>query len=126
MAGEKILIVDDNPMNMELTSDLLEQHGFQVLQAESAKTGIEIAISKKPDLILMDINLPGMDGIEATKILRKNTATMNIPVVAITAHAMEGDKEKILKAGCVGYVPKPINTREFPLIIKKFLMNNKP
>lgn len=121
MSGEKILIIDDNPANMELASDLLELHGFQVLQAGDGKTGIELAKTKMPDLILMDIQLPGMDGFEATKILKEDTITTNVPIVAVTAYAMIGDKEKALKAGCIGYIPKPINTREFLEKIKYFL-----
>ncbi len=121
MPGEKILIVDDNAMNMELVSDLLEVNGYQVLQANTAQKGIDIAIKEKPHLILMDIQLPGMDGLKATNILKENNATRDVPVVALTAHAMVGDKESILKAGCAGYISKPINTRQFPLIIKEYL-----
>ena len=91
MSGEKILIVDDNPMNMELATDLLEANGFQVLQAEEATICIELAKKEKPDLILMDIQLPGMDGISATKILKEDITTGNIPIGALTAHAMKGD-----------------------------------
>lgn len=121
MAGEKILIIDDNPVNRELASDLLKLHGFQMLQAKDAETGIELAKAKMPDLILMDIQLPGMDGLEATRRLKEDATTMNVPIVAITAYAMKGDEEKALKAGCIGYIPKPIDTRKFPETIKNFL-----
>jgi len=121
MSGEKILIIDDNQMNLELASDLLELHGFLVLKAEDSKTGVALAKTEKPDLILMDIQLPGIDGIEATSILKNDTITASIPVVALTAHAMKGDEEKILRAGCTGYISKPINTREFPAIVKSYL-----
>lgn len=121
MPGEKILIVDDNAMNMELVSDILEVHGYKVLQANNAQKGIDIAMKEKPHLILMDIQLPGMDGLRATNILKENSETRDVPVVALTAHAMAGDKESILKAGCAGYISKPINTRQFPLIIKEYL-----
>ncbi len=121
MSGEKILIIDDNQMNLELASDLLELHGFLVLKAEDSKTGVALAKTEKPDLILMDIQLPGIDGIEATSILKNDTITASIPVVALTAHAMKGDEEKILRAGCTGYISKPINTREFPKIVKSYL-----
>ncbi len=121
MAGKKILIIDDNPMNVELASDLLEVNGFQVLQAEDASTGIELARNERPDLILMDIQLPGMDGLQATRILKEDVATRGIPVVALTAHAMKGDEENVLKAGCVGYISKPIDTRKFPGKVEGFL-----
>ncbi|OHB35817.1 MAG: two-component system response regulator [Planctomycetes bacterium GWA2_40_7] len=121
MSEEKILIIDDNPMNLELVSDLLELHGFLVIKAKDSKTGMELAQTEKPDLILMDIQLPGIDGIDATRILKEDIITADIPIVALTAHAMKGDEEKILKAGCTGYISKPINTREFPKIVKSYL-----
>ncbi len=124
MAEGSILIIDDNQMNRELASDLLELHGFQILQAGDARTGIELARTKNPDLILMDIQLPGVDGIEATRMLREDRITKDIPVVALTAHAMKGDEEKVLKAGCIGYISKPIKTREFPGIVGGFLKKN--
>lgn len=121
MAEKKILIVDDNQMNMELVSDLLEVNGFQVLQAGDASAGIDLARKERPDLILMDIQLPGMDGLQATRILKEDMATREIPVVALTAHAMKGDEENVLKAGCVGYISKPIDTRAFPGKVEGFL-----
>ncbi len=121
MSGKKILIIDDNPMNLELVSDLLELHGFLTLKAEDSQMGIELANTMKPDLILMDIQLPGIDGMDATRILKKDTITADIPIVALTAHAMKGDEEKILRAGCTGYISKPINTREFPKIVMSYL-----
>lgn len=125
MAGEKILIIDDNPVNIELASDLLKLHGFQMLQAIDAETGIGIAKAEIPDLVLMDIQLPGMDGLEATRRLRADKATRNIPIVAITAFAMKGDEEKAIKAGCIGYIPKPINTRTFPETINNYLQKTR-
>ena len=98
MTGEKILIVDDNQMNMELVSDILGINGYQVLQAGDAKTRIDIAKKELPDLILMDIQLPGMDGLHATSILKEDVETRDIPIVALTAHAMKGDEENILKS----------------------------
>lgn len=121
MAEKKILIVDDNQMNLELVFDLLEVNGYQVLQAEDAKTGIDIAKKEIPDLILMDVQLPGMDGLQATRILKEDVETRDIPIVALTAHAMKGDGGKILKAGCAGYITKPIDTREFPKTVAGFL-----
>ena len=121
MTERKILIVDDNQMNMELASDLLEVNGYQVLQAENAKTGIDIAKKEIADLIRMDVQLPGIDGLQAPSLLKADPATRDIPVVALTAHAMKGDEESVLKAGCTGYISKPIDTREFPGRIEGFL-----
>src|SRR6266542_3277431 len=114
MPGEKILVVEDNPLNMELTADILMAAGYGVLQAENAERGIAMARAERPALILMDVRLPGMDGLSATEILKGETETRQIPVVALTAHAMKGDEEKALAAGCVGYITKPINTRTLP------------
>jgi two-component system cell cycle response regulator DivK len=113
MAGEKILIIEDNPMNMELTTDLLKVSGYVVVQAETAEQGIKMAQSQKPDLIIMDIGLPVMDGLSAVEILKKDGKTKDIPILALTSYAMKGDREKILEAGCEGYLAKPIDTRKF-------------
>ena len=113
MAEGKVLIVEDNPVNSELAQDLLEVRGFEVLTALSAEDALGLAASAKPDIVLMDIGLPGMDGLEATRRLKQDPATSAIPVVCLTAHAMEGDKERALEIGAVGYITKPINTREF-------------
>jgi len=111
MPGEKILVVEDNPLNMELTSDILTAAGYVVLLAENAERGIAMALAEQPSLILMDVRLPGMDGLNAVEILKGATETRQIPVVALTAHAMKGDEEKALAAGCEGYITKPIDTR---------------
>ena len=121
MAGEKILIVEDNPMNLEMATDLLEAAGYVVIQAGTAEDGIELARAESPDLILMDISLPGMDGLEATGVLKQDPATKGITVIAMTAHAMRGDEEKAVAAGCSGYITKPIDTREFPKAVARFI-----
>lgn len=121
MGEKKILVVEDNVMNLELVSDLLEAHGFRVVQAESGAAAIELAKIEQPDLILMDLQLPEMDGLEATRRLKQNHLTKSINVVALTAHAMIGDEEKAREAGCSGYIAKPINTREFAKVISGFL-----
>jgi CheY-like chemotaxis protein len=121
MAGEKVLVVEDNETNMELTATLLEIAGFVVLQAETAEDGIRLAQTEAPALILMDISLPGMDGLTATRVLRGDPSTHLIPVVALTAHAMKGDGDKALAAGCNGYIPKPIDTRVFSKTVAGFL-----
>jgi len=121
MGGQKILIVEDNLMNMELATDLLEASGYIVIQAGVAEKGIELARAELPDLILMDISLPGMDGLEATGVLKQDPATKDINVVVLTAHAMKGDEEKALAAGCAGYITKPIDTRAFSKTVARFI-----
>lgn len=121
MAKARILIIEDNPVNMELAQDLLEVHGFEVLAASTAEDGLRIARDEVPDIVLMDISLPGMDGLEATRQLKQDPITLEIPVVCLTAHAMEGDKEKAISNGAVGYIIKPFNTREFADQIASYL-----
>ena len=125
MAGEKILIVEDNPMNLELATDLLEAAGYVVIQAGTAEEGMKLARDESPDLILMDVGLPGMDGLEATGVLKQDLATKDIPVIAMTAHAMKGDKEKALASGCAGYITKPIDTRGFWKTVARFIESSK-
>ncbi len=109
----RILVVEDSPTNMMLSVDILEHGGHIVLQAVRADIGLEIAAREMPDLILMDIQLPDMDGMAATRLLKADPKTKNIPVIALTASAMKGDKERILAAGCDGYIEKPIRYRAF-------------
>lgn len=116
-----ILIIEDNPANLELASDLLEVAGYLVLQADNAEVGVEIARREQPSLILMDIALPGMDGLEATRHLKRDARTCGIPIVALTAHAMQGDEQHARVAGCIGYITKPIDTRQFALTISRLL-----
>ena len=117
----KILIVEDNLMNLDLARDLLELAGYEVIQATTAYDGIMTAQQETPDLILMDIGLPGMDGLAATAILKQTTKTRNIPVIVLTAHAMQGDEQKALAAGCLAYMIKPIDTRNFAQTITRYL-----
>ena len=121
MNARTILIIEDNPLNLELASDLLEVAGYIVLRADAAEEGLQLARASKPDLVLMDVSLPGMDGLAATAALKKDPATARIPVVALTAHAMKGDEEKAMSAGCAGYLTKPIDTRAFTSIIAGYL-----
>ena len=109
----KILVVEDNPANMTLAIFLLQRAGHSVLSATTAEAGLTLARDERPDLILMDIQLPGMDGLEATTQLKHDDATRAIPVIALTALAMKGDEERIRAAGCDGYVAKPIRYQEF-------------
>lgn len=117
----KILIVEDNPVNMELVTDLLEPLGHVLLPAATAEEGIQLATEALPDLILMDIALPGMDGLTATARLKGDARTQGIPIVALTAHAMSGDEARALAAGCVGYITKPIDTRGFSATVGRFI-----
>src|SRR5215217_1914208 len=113
-----ILIVEDNPTNMKLSTFLLESADYTVLTATSAEIGLTLARDARPDLILMDIHLPGMDGLEATGLLKADEATRDIPVIALTALAMKGDEERILAAGCDGYIAKPLDYKTFLASIK--------
>jgi CheY-like chemotaxis protein len=121
VARERILIVEDNETNMELAADLLDSVGYEVLQAEDAERALILARVELPALILMDLRLPGLDGLTAARMLKQEEATQAIPVVALTAHAMKGDQERALAAGCIGYITKPIDTRAFPHAIASFI-----
>jgi CheY-like chemotaxis protein len=118
---KRVLIVEDNLLNLELASDLLEVHNFETCQARTGEEAVRLAREVLPDLILMDLSLPGMDGLAATRALRADPATSGIPIVALTAHAMKGDRETALRAGCDGYLVKPIDTRAFPGQVAKFI-----
>ncbi len=108
-----VLIVEDNAANMKLAKFLLQSAGHSVLSATDAEAGLTLARNEQPDLILIDIQLPGMDGLEATALLKRDDATRAIPVIALTALAMKGDEERIRAAGCDGYIAKPLAYREF-------------
>ncbi|MEO5510363.1 MAG: response regulator [Longimicrobiales bacterium] len=109
----RILVVEDNPANMTLATFLLKSAGHDVLPATDAEVGLAVARAEKPDLILMDIQLPGMDGLEATRLLKSDDTTSSISVVALTALAMKGDEERIRAAGCDGYIAKPLDYKNF-------------
>ena len=113
MAGELILIVEDNERNRRLARDVLQASGYKTIEAETGEDGVRLAKEKKPALILMDIQLPGINGIVALGQLRADESTRAIPVIAVTASAMAQDKQKIIAAGFDGYQSKPINVREF-------------
>ena len=114
MAGELILIVEDNEKNLKLVRDLLQFKGYRTLEAETAEAGFQLAQDHQPDLILMDIQLPGTDGTVALQWLRAEPRTAAIPVVALTAFAMKNDRQRFLDAGFDGYLDKPINVKTFP------------
>ncbi len=113
MAAERVLIAEDNEKNMKLFRDVLQVRGYETLEATTGEQAIELATQHTPDLVLMDIQLAGMDGLEALRRLREDERTAAIPVIALTAQAMAGDHERFLQAGFDGYVSKPVNVVEF-------------
>ena len=120
MAKEPILIVDDNALNLKLAHLLLIGEGYDVKTASDAEAAMDVLKTYRPRLILMDIQLPGMDGLELTRRLKADPATREITIIGLTAYAMKGDEEKILAAGCDGYIPKPIDTRSLPKLISHY------
>jgi two-component system, cell cycle response regulator DivK len=120
MAGELVLIVEDNEKNMKLVRDLLQIKGFRTLEADNATEGIALAAAHQPNLVLMDIQLPDMDGVAALGRLKAEPATTRIPVVALTAFAMKDDEARFMAAGFDGYLVKPINVRELPEQVRQF------
>ena len=122
----RILIVEDNDKNLKLVRDVLQAKGYTTLEAGTAEDGLAIARGEAPDLILMDIQLPGMGGIEALKALRADPATAALPVVAITASVMQQDRQEIMRAGFDGFVEKPINLRGLLDTIQKAMLPGKP
>ena len=125
MPDHSILIVDDNQMNLKLVCVVLQMEGYQVRTAADAEEALEVLASWRPELILMDIQLPGMDGLEFTRRLKANPGTRGIVVIAITAYAMKGDEQKALDAGCDGYVTKPVDTRSLPDVVAGYLTRDK-
>ncbi|HXG17902.1 MAG TPA: response regulator [Methylomirabilota bacterium] len=119
MAGELILIIEDNEKNLKLVRDLLQVKGYKTLEAETAELGIELARRHTPHLILMDIQLPGMDGVAARAQLKAEPITMQIPVIALTAFAMKDDQQRFLSAGFDGYLVKPIDIRELLRVVRE-------
>ena len=122
----RVLVVEDNVSNMTLATFLLKSAGHTVLSATDAEKGLTIARAEQPELILMDIQLPGMDGLEATALLKGDVTTRAIPVIALTALAMKGDEERIRAAGCDGYIAKPLAYREFLATVGMFLLPSPP
>jgi len=121
MKNQTVLVIEDNPLNMKLVRALLELGNFQAIEAETAQKGIDLAKKMIPDLILMDIQLPDMNGLNATRAIRQIESINHIPIVALTAYAMQGDQEKALNAGCSGYITKPLSTRSFLKKIHEYI-----
>lgn len=118
---KRILVIEDNKTNIYLIGFILRKNGHEVIEARTGEEGLELAIKDKPDLVLMDIQLPGIDGLETTRRIRESKADSEVPVIALTSYTMTGDREKALKAGCTGYIEKPINPDTFMSEIEKYL-----
>ena len=121
MASKTVLIVEDNELNMKLFNDLLESQGYRTLQTREGLSALSMARSHRPDLILMDIQLPEVSGLEVTKWLKEDDQLSHIPVIAVTAFAMKGDEERIREGGCEAYISKPISVVHFMDTVRKFL-----
>ena len=119
--SKTILIVEDNDLNMKLFNDLLQAHGYSTLQTKDGREALRLTSEHHPDLILMDIQLPEVSGLEITKMLKDDASLKSIPVIAVTAFAMKGDEEKIREGGCEGYIAKPISVANFLQTVARFL-----
>ncbi len=117
----KILVIEDNEQNIYLVTFILENHGYEVVQARDGRRGIELAKQAQPDLILLDIQLPVMDGYAVARELRRYSALAEVPIVAVTSYAMVGDRERVLAAGCTGYIEKPIDPETFMAEVEQYL-----
>jgi len=125
MENKSILVIEDNELNMKLVRGLLTIGKYSIIEAFDAESGIQMARAHYPDLILMDIQLPGMDGLSATKKILNHADLKHIPIVALTSYAMQGDEEKALDAGCIGYITKPIDTKNFLNVIANYFQKPK-
>jgi two-component system cell cycle response regulator DivK len=119
--AKTILIVEDEPRNLKLLRDLLQRFGYETMEATDGEQGVELARARIPNLILMDIMMPKMDGLEATRIIKADTNTKHIPIIALTSYAMKGDRELTIEAGCDGYIAKPVDIQEVLKAIEHFL-----
>jgi two-component system cell cycle response regulator DivK len=124
--GELILIIEDNEKNMKLARDILRYHGFTTVEATTGEDGVELAKDKRPALVLMDIQLPGIDGVTALERIRRDAATARIPIVAMTASVMKEDRERFDKAGFDGFITKPIDVKAFPGQVRDAIARGRP
>jgi len=124
MTGHRILVVEDNEHNLKLVRDVLQYAGFEVIEARSGELGVELAVEYQPELVLMDLKLPGIGGEQALHLIRDDDRTHRIPVVALTASAMQPDRARVLLAGFDGYLEKPISVPDFPGQVRQFLTGN--
>jgi len=128
IAAPKVLVVEDNDMNMQLVEYLLEEGGYEIVKASSGEEALAITRDsdpKAPDLILMDIHLPGMDGLSVVREIKSDARMRGVPILALTAHAMRGDKDRFLEAGCDGYISKPIDVKTFLSSIEQYIRRDK-
>ena len=125
MAGRRILVVEDNPLNLKLVRDVLTAFEYEVVEAHTGEEGVELAGTCSPDLVLMDLQLPGIDGYEALRLLRQDPRLGSVPVVAVTAFAMKEDRERTAREGFDGYLGKPISVRALPGQVSEFLSNGR-
>lgn len=122
MIARRILVVEDNDMNMQLVEFLLEEGGYDIVKATSGEEALSLTRDgAAPDLILMDIHLPGMDGLSVVRAMKEDSRTARVPILALTAHAMRGDRDRFLEAGCDGYISKPIDVKTFLTSIQQYL-----
>ena len=124
--GELVLIVEDNEKNMKLARDILQFHGFATIEATTGEDGVSLASSRKPTVILMDIQLPGIDGVTALERIRSDAVTSRIPIVAMTASVMKEDRERFDKAGFDGFITKPIDVKRFPEQVREAIARGRP
>ncbi|MDR4507078.1 MAG: response regulator [Candidatus Brocadiaceae bacterium] len=124
MSDKNVMVVEDNEKNRKLMRVILKAKGYNVIEAATGEEAISTLQKQKPDIILMDIQLPGIDGMTLAKQIKEDKNTKDIPILAVTAHAMKGDEQKFLDCGCNGYISKPINTRELPDIVEQHIRKN--
>ena len=121
MSDKNVMVVEDNEKNRKLMRVVLKAKGYNIIEAATGEEALNLLKNQKPDIILMDIQLPGIDGLTLIKQIKASVVTKDIPIIAVTAYAMKGDEQKILDTGCDAYVSKPINTQELPLIVEKYI-----
>ena len=122
---ERILIVEDNPQNMRLLEMVLRARNYALLKATDGEEALDVAMRERPDLIIMDIQLPKLNGLEVTRKLRETPELRHTPIIGVTAYAMKGDRERVIESGCDAYLSKPINTRELPEVIARMLLQRQ-
>ncbi|OHB43708.1 MAG: two-component system response regulator [Planctomycetes bacterium RIFOXYB12_FULL_42_10] len=121
MSDKNVMVVEDNEKNRKLMRVVLKAKGYNIIEAATGEEALNLLKNQKPDIILMDIQLPGIDGLTLIRQIKASVITKDIPIIAVTAYAMKGDEQKILDTGCNAYISKPINTQELPLIVEKYI-----